>query len=185
MPLVGMFVISVLTVRFIEQLNHLCHVRRKAGQIAGQVLGIADIGIDVGKERHFGFRVTGQVQSGPDHQSKETDDLEGHGLPAGIGTGDDEHLDRFIQENIVRHHLPFRQHEQGMPGLQQSYAPFIVEPDRMRLQLPAKRGPRRNTVELGQRLKSRQHDFGLHCDEGRTTLGGCGALPVRSQDPPL
>ena len=36
----------------------------------------------------------------------------------------------------------------------------------MRLQLAAKRCPRRNTVKHGQRFKPRQHDLGLCGDEG-------------------
>jgi len=52
-----------------------------------------------------------------------------------------------------------------MPGTQQPYAPFCVEPDWMRLPVGGQTMPAPNTVKHGQRVKPRQNDLGLCGDE--------------------
>ncbi len=90
-----------------QQLDHLRHVSGKARQIAGQILCVADIGIDVGENRHIGIRLAGQRQSGPGHQRKQADDLQRDSLASRIGTGNHQNLYVVIKPDVVGHHMLF------------------------------------------------------------------------------
>ena len=104
-----------------------------AGQITGQILRITDIGIEIGKQCHLGFRSTGEMQSGPHHEGKQPDDFERDGLPSRIRPGNHKDTNLLVHENVVRDDIIFRDEQQRMPRLRKHHTTVLVQDNGMTL----------------------------------------------------
>ena len=74
----------------VQDAAQVLDVGTEGGQGLFNALLVADVGVDAVQQREFGH-FGGDVQAGMGHQGQETHGLEGHGLAAGVGAGDDQY----------------------------------------------------------------------------------------------
>jgi len=81
---------------------------------------IADISKYVVKEAQLGTRLRGDVQPGLRHHHHQPHCFQGHGLAAGIGTGDDQGEGSRVKVNIDGYHA--LRVQEGMAGIVEFYS---------------------------------------------------------------
>ena len=98
-------------------------VGRKGAEALGQVLGVADVGEDRPKGAELAAFVHGDGDAALGHEGQEAQGLQGHGLAAGVGPGDDEKAVLGGERQVNRDHvrggasLAPLLHQQGVAGL--------------------------------------------------------------------
>ena len=83
---------------------------------------VADVGIDAVEPRKAGL-IRGYVQPGVGHHRQQAHGLEGHGLAAGVGTGDQQNAAPGVQRQADRHHVA---RQQRMPGAAEAHTARLV-----------------------------------------------------------
>ena len=96
----------------VEDSPQVLDVGAEGGQRLLDALLVANVGVDTVQQGKLGG-LGGDVQAGVGHQSQQADGLEGHGLAAGVGAGDDHYPVGATQFQADGHH-PFG--EQGVAG---------------------------------------------------------------------
>ena len=109
-----------LVVRLLQNAHNVHHVGREGGEALGDGLLVADIGQYAVENHHCAVVRHRNVESTLGHQSQQTDGLQGDGLAAGVGAGDDQGIKIPAQVQVVGHRLVGVQ--QGMAGLPQTDA---------------------------------------------------------------
>ena len=71
------------------------HVGAEGGERLLDALLVADVGVDGGEDGQAAALVGGDGQAGLGHQAEQADGLEGDGLAAGVGPGDEQDGVRF------------------------------------------------------------------------------------------
>ena len=98
-------------------------VGRKGAEALGQVLGVADVGEDRPKGAQLAAFVHGNGDAALGHEGQEAQGLQGHGLAAGVGPGDDEKAVLGVEGQVNRDYvrggaiLPPLLHQEGVAGL--------------------------------------------------------------------
>ena len=101
-------------------------VGRKGAEALGQVLGVADVGEDRAKGAELAAFVHGNGDAALGHEGQKAQGLQGHGLAAGVGPGDDEKAVLGGERQVNRDHvrggamLPPLLHQEGVAGLAES-----------------------------------------------------------------
>ena len=136
-----------------EQADQLADVRGKTGQVLGQILRIADVRKGLLEKRHLRSVPARQVEPAAHHEATETQQLQQHGLSAGVGAGNHQHGKIFFKHDVIRHDLLLGQWQQGMPRVPQANVPVRVEPNRCPVHAGAQARLGSNTIQGGQDLQ--------------------------------
>ena len=134
----------------LEQADEFSDVGGKTGQVFRQVLRIADVREGVLEKRHFRTVPAGQMEPAPHHQAAQAQQLQQHGLSAGIGPGNHQHRGIFFEHDVVGHHLLLGQRQQGMPGFPQANVPVRIETHRRAVHADAQARLGSDTIQGGQ-----------------------------------
>ena len=96
---------QALFVGLIEDGGDAGDVGTEGGERLLDALFVADVGQNIGADRHDAPRVGRDVHAALGHQAQQTGRLEGDGLPPGVRPGDHQHVEAETQSDVDRHHL--------------------------------------------------------------------------------
>ena len=92
-------------VRHLENLNDVHHVGRKGGKGLLNALLVSDVRQNVLKHGDAASLPRRNHQAAHGHEGQQADGLQGHGLAAGVGAGDDERVEGVPQGDFRGNHL--------------------------------------------------------------------------------
>ena len=123
-------------------------MRAEGGQALFDALLVADVGADAVEADDLAARLRRYMQAGQTHAGQQADGLQGDGLAAGIGAGDDHGADAAIQLHVYRHH--FRRRDQRVAGLDQTEQAAVVHLGRGAVQIIAELALGHDEIDAGQ-----------------------------------
>ena len=131
-----------------QDIHDIGHVGAEGGQALFDALLVSDIGADPVEAGYLAALIHRDMQSGQSHASEEADGLQGHGLAAGVGPGDDHGGDITPQLHVDGHH-PGRR-DQWMAGLDQADEAAVVDLGSRSVKIVAELAFGRDEIDAGQ-----------------------------------
>ena len=104
-----------IRVGLLQHPDDVAHMGGEGGQGLGDGLLVPDVRQDPVEDPDGAAVGGGDVQTALSHQREKPDGLQGHGLAAGVGAGDDQGIEAVPQGQVVGHSGLLVQ--QGMPGV--------------------------------------------------------------------
>ena len=150
-----------------ERRDHVAQVRGEGREALRDRLLVPDVGEDPLDDRHPAAAAGGDLQSARGHQHEQADRLEGHGLPAGVRSGDHERLEVGAEAHVDRDNVAALGDEQRMARGHEVELPVAVEERPLAVEEVRQLGLREGEIDARERGHQRLELVAVLLDAAR------------------